>query len=106
MSKSEDSLGIQNSRGRPSGASETLALPTNLFKKLRDLDRKITELDKIISSRTYGNIIFKNNVLIQKQIIYYNHFLVGKTELLKLINRRINLDLKRKDVRNKRKHAK
>ena len=73
MSETRGSLGIQNKERRFTGARENRALSTNLFKCLRELDRKITELDKIIKLRSFGYIYFEHNILIQTRK-YRKHY--------------------------------
>jgi len=102
MSKARGSLGIQNKERRLTGVRENRALSTNLFRKLRELDRKITELDNIIRLRSFGYIYFKNNILISKRDIS-DICSISKSEWNKLIERRIKLDQKRKEIRIKRK---
>ena len=99
---SKDSLSGQNSLRRQSGRDSSSLLSTNLFKKLRELDRKITELDNIIRLRSYGNWSFKNNVLINKRTLISGYY-KGNTETIKLVERRQKLDQKRKEIRIKRK---
>lgn len=102
MILSKNSLRIQNGVRRHSGLGENPSSSTNLFKKLRKLDRQITELDNIIRLRSFGYIYFEHNVLVQKREIT-DIICISNSEWNKLINRRINLDLKRKAVRLERK---
>ena len=102
MTLSKNSLGGQNTGRRATGADSISASSVNLFKRLRELDRKITELDKTIKLRSFGYIYFEKNILVLKRNIE-NIISIPKSEWNKLINRRIKLDNKRKEVRNKRK---
>lgn len=102
MTLSRDSLGGKNGGRIPASACSSHA-PSAIFNRLRELDRDIAKLDDVIRIRSYGRMYFKNNVLIQNYTLISNlHY--GKTELVKIIDRRIKLDLKRKEVRNKRKY--
>ena len=102
MLETRNSLGIKNTGGRATGLGESPSSSTNLFRKLRELDRKITELDNIIRLNTYGKWYFKKNILIKEYDLIPMWF-AGKSEFLKLIERRIKLDQKRKEIRIKRK---
>ncbi len=84
MSKNQSrgSLGGQNSDRRISSARSSRALSTN-FKKLRELDRKISEIDN--NWKPYFDAGC--------------HFYIPE----KIRNRRIRLDNKRKEIRLKRK---
>lgn len=99
---SKDSLSGQNSLRRQSGRDSSSLLSTNLFKKLRELDRKITELDNIIRLRSFGYIYFKNNQLVSKRNISDICY-IPKSEWNKIIEHRQKLDQKRKEIRIKRK---
>lgn len=99
---SKDSLSGQNGLRRQSSRDSSSLLSTNLFKKLRELDRKITELDNIIRLRSFGYIYFKNNRLVSERNIS-NICYISKSEWTKLVERRIKLDQKRKEIRIKRK---
>ena len=101
MLKTRNSLGIENTGGRATGLGESPS-SSAIFKKLRELDRKITELDNIIRLRSYGNWSFKNNVLINKRTLISGYY-KGNTETIKLVERRQKLDQKRKEIRIKRK---
>lgn len=79
---SMNSLSGKNNLGRKSGVSSSLASST-IFYKLRDLDRKITELDQYLSC-------------------YYNSTFYKKTYNKKL-EQRAKLGNKRMLIRNKRK---
>ena len=102
MSKTRNSLSIKNSGGRATSLGESPSSSTNLFRKLRELDRKITELDNIIRLRSFGYIYFQNNQLVSKRNISDIYY-IPKSEWSKLIERRIKLDQKRKEIRIKRK---
>ena len=104
MTLSRGSLSGQNKVGRDTGANSNFA-PSAIFKKLRKLDRQITELDNIIRLRSFGYIYFEHNVLVQKREIT-DIISISKSEWQKLIDRRINLDLKRKAARLERKYGK
>ena len=65
-------------------------------------DRLEYELDNIIRLRSFGYIYFKNNILISKRDIS-DICSISKSEWNKLIERRIKLDQKRKEIRIKRK---
>ena len=82
---SEGSLGGQNSRGYPSGARSSRALPTTLFKKLRNLDRQIGAIDKWWAWQLYG-----------RGLVMDRHY-------RKQAQRREELDAKRKTIRAIRK---
>jgi hypothetical protein len=77
------SLSGQNSNGRISGTRSSRVSST-IFYKLRDLDRKITEIDELINSYTFACM-----TIAQQRKIY---------------SKRFDLDEKRKSVRNKRKN--
>ena len=51
--KTNDSLGRKEHSRRTSGASSSLARSSKLFKKLRDLDRRITELSIYLPYSTF-----------------------------------------------------
>jgi len=75
------SLSGQNSNGRISGTRSS-RVSSSLFYQLRELDRKITEIDN--------------------HILFY-HRIFSHTEVNKLEKKRKVLDDKRKHARNKRK---
>lgn len=83
---SEGSLGGQNSHGRMSGARSSRALPTTLFKRLRNLDRQIGEIDREWSQKLYGVFGLTMDKHYRKQA-----------------QRRFELDNKRKTIRAIRK---
>lgn len=76
------SLSGQNSNGRISGTRSSRVSST-IFYKLRDLDRKITEIDKLINS--------------------YSFYCMSTPQKRKIFTKKIDLDEKRKAIRNKRK---
>ena len=82
---SEGSLGGQNNRGYPSGARSSRALPTTLFKKLRNLDRQIGVIDRWWTWQIYG-----------PGLVMDKHY-------RKQAQRREELDNKRKTIRAMRK---
>lgn len=51
--KTRDSLGGQNNHRSVSGARSSRALST-IFRKLRNADRRISELDRLLKMATYG----------------------------------------------------
>lgn len=104
MTLSRGSLSGQNRVGRDTGANSNFA-PSAIFKKLRKLDRQITELDNIIRLRSFGYIYFEHNILVQERVIT-DIIGISKSEWQKLIDRRIKLDQRRKTVRFERKYAK
>ena len=82
MSLTRDSLGGQNSHRRVSGARSSRALST-IFKRLRKLDRKISEIDKKIAYWRYVNT---------------------KQWPCDFYAKRVTLDLQRKNTRSERKN--
>ncbi len=82
MTLSRDSLREQNAGGcaRSRGLSPC---PSTIFNRLRNLDKQISKIDKLIQLQ---------------------HWSATPSEVKYLINKRIKLDLKRKEVRNKRKY--
>ena len=77
------SLSGQNNNGRISGTRSSRVSSTNFY-KLRELDRKITAIDKLINSYTFT--------------------FMTMPQKMKLFARRFDLDERRKLARNKRKN--
>jgi len=79
MNKTRNSLGGKNKGGRTTGARSSRASST-IFKKLRELDRKITKIDETIRFRAWFS-----------------------SDIKKLKKQREELDKKRKETRALRK---
>lgn len=97
----KNSLSGENIGGRTSceGSSPSFSTiskkqKTDLFEKLRKLDRKIAKLDE--------TICFRKQIWPNYLSINFGHGFSG-VKTLTLIERRTKLDLKRKEVRNQRK---
>lgn len=99
-----NSLGGENVGGRAESGCSNQPSSAN-FRKLRKLDRQISELDNIIRLRSFGYIYFEHNILVQERVIT-DIIGISKSEWQKLIDRRIKLDQRRKTVRFERKYAK
>ena len=82
MNKTRDSLGGKNKGGRTTGARSSRVSST-IFKKLKELDRKITKIDETIRFRAWLS-----------------------SDIKKLKKQREELDKKRKETRELRKSKK